>query len=163
MRRISLIIIHCSASRRDRRHTFAQCRRDHIRANGWRDIGYHYYVEQDGTVCRGRAESTPGAHCRGHNGHSIGVCYEGGLDTGGLPADTRTPQQRISLRRLVEKLHKAYPRAIILGHRDLSPDLDGDGRISPGEYVKQCPCFDAAVEYADCQPEGFWEASALYK
>lgn len=154
MRRISLIIIHCSASRCNRRYTFGQCRRDHIIANGWKDIGYHYYVETDGGVYKGRDESVAGAHCRNHNRHSIGVCYEGGIDAAGRPADTRTPQQRAALKSLVEKLHKAYPQAMILGHRDLSPDLNGDGRITPGEYIRHCPCFDAATEYAGCQPHG---------
>ena len=76
-----------------------------------------------------------GAHCVGHNAHSIGVCYEGGLDIRGRPADTRTEAQRCSLRKLIEQLHAAYPKALIVGHHDLNP-------------MKDCPCFDAA-EYAD--------------
>lgn len=149
MRRITLIIIHCSATRCNCRYTFGQCRRDHISHNGWKDIGYHYYVETDGSVHRGRAEDVAGAHCRNHNAHSIGICYEGGLDASGHAADTRTAAQRRALLALVADLHCRYPRAIVLGHRDLSPDLDGNGLITPNEYIKQCPCFDAMREYGD--------------
>lgn len=149
MRRITLIIIHCSATRCNCRYTFGQCRRDHISHNGWKDIGYHYYVETDGSVHRGRAEDVADAHCRNHNAHSIGICYEGGLDASGHAADTRTAAQRRALLALVADLHRRYPRAIVLGHRDLSPDLDGNGLITPNEYIKQCPCFDAIKEYGD--------------
>ena len=76
-----------------------------------------------------------GAHCLHHNRYSIGICYEGGLDIRGDPADTRTEAQKTSLRRLLEDLHRRYPEACIVGHRDLSHDRD-------------CPCFDAVKEYA---------------
>lgn len=147
MRRITLIIIHCSATRCNRRYTFDRCRRDHIRHNGWKDIGYHYYIETDGTVHQGRAEAVAGAHCRNHNAHSIGICYEGGLDAAGRAADTRTGAQKDSLLGLVNDLRRRYPRAIVMGHRDLSPDIDGNGLVTPNEYIKQCPCFDAMREY----------------
>ena len=83
-----------------------------------------------------------GAHCVNHNAHSIGVCYEGGLDIRGQPADTRTEAQKTSLRRLLEDLHRRYPKALIVGHHDLNPQKD-------------CPCIEnAAMEYADLQPKG---------
>ena len=81
-----------------------------------------------------------GAHCLNHNSHSIGICYEGGLDARGQPADTRTPEQKAAMLRLLQELHQRYPRAVIVGHRDLSHDRD-------------CPCFDAAREYAALQPK----------
>ena len=148
-----MIILHCSATRAGQRYTFRQCRQDH-RARGYKDIGYHYYVTCDGQVHEGRPLWQQGAHCLGHNRHSIGVCYEGGLDLLGRPADTRTPAQRQSLRALLTHLHGLFPQALILGHRDLSPDLDGNGRIEPREWVKQCPCFDASLDYEDLQPTG---------
>ena len=37
----------------------------------------------------------------------------------------------------------------VLGHRDTSPDLDGDGIVEPEEWTKMCPCFDAKEEYSD--------------
>jgi N-acetylmuramoyl-L-alanine amidase len=83
-----------------------------------------------------------GAHARGHNSHSIGIAYEGGLDTLGSPCDTRTENQRISLQSLVASLKRDYPGVEVVGHRDLSPDLDGDGEISEDEWLKFCPCFD---------------------
>ena len=155
MRTITMIILHCSATKTGSRYSFEQCRRDHLK-QGWSDIGYHYYVERDGTLHCGRPESKAGAHCKGHNRHSIGVCYEGGLDAEGQPDDTRTPAQRATLRKLLRNLHQCYPKALILGHRDLSPDLNGNGLIEPLEYIKQCPCFDALDEYHDLQPEGVY-------
>lgn len=156
MRQISMIILHCSGTRADRHYTFEQCRYDHIHHNRWPDIGYHYYIERDGTLHKGRPEEVKGAHVKNHNNHSIGVCYEGGLDSYGQPADTRTTAQKRTLWQLLSELHTRYPNAIILGHRDLSPDLNSDGKITPEEYIKQCPCFDAMVDYACMQPEGFW-------
>ena len=72
-----------------------------------------------------------GAHVRGYNANSIGVCYEGGLDAQGRPADTRTPEQRHSLRVLIRVLLKDYPGCRVVGHRDLSPDRNGNGVVEP--------------------------------
>ena len=153
MRTITLIILHCSATRPTVRYTFEACCRDHLR-RGWRDIGYHYYVTRDGEVHEGRPLCQVGAHCKDHNRHSIGICYEGGLDAYGNPCDTRTVAQRLALRALLVLLHQRFPAAIILGHRDLSPDLNGNGSIDPDEWLKQCPCFDAIVDYKNLEPEG---------
>jgi len=155
MRTITLIILHCSATRASQRYTFEQCRADH-RRRGWKDIGYHYYITRDGEVHAGRPITEPGAHCQGHNSHSIGICYEGGLDNNGIAVDTRTRSQRRSMRQLLERLHRQFPDAIIMGHRDLSPDTDGNGRITPEEWLKQCPCFDALLDYADLEPDGLF-------
>ena len=82
-----------------------------------------------------------GAHCLHHNAHSIGVCYEGGLDIRGQPADTRTEAQKAAMRQLLEDLHGRYPRAVIVGHHDIDPTRD-------------CPCIEnVAQEYADLQPK----------
>ena len=127
-RRIDLIVIHCSATRATQRYTVDDCRRDH-RARGFADIGYHYYITRDGVVHRGRQLYQVGAHATGYNQHSIGICYEGGLNERGLPADTRTPEQKETLRRLIERLEEDYPDALVVGHRELNPD-------------KACPCFE---------------------
>ncbi|WP_239063863.1 N-acetylmuramoyl-L-alanine amidase, partial [Bacteroides sp. 51] len=87
-----------------------------------------------------------GAHARGYNSRSIGIAYEGGLDSLGNPWDTRTLKQRNSLQVLVDSLLRDFPDAKVAGHRDLSPDLDGDGEISPAEWIKSCPCFDVKTE-----------------
>ena len=94
-RSISLIVIHCSATRVTQDFTFEQLEACHL-ARGFKSIGYHYYITKDGVVYPGRPESEVGAHARHYNAHSIGICYEGGLDKNGKPADTRT-QPRISL------------------------------------------------------------------
>ena len=79
---------------------------------------------------------------------SIGICYVGGLDKEGRPADTRTDAQRTALIRLVKSLQLAFPNVKqVIGHRDTSPDLNGDGIISPNEYMKACPCFDVKKEF----------------
>lgn len=128
MRTITLIIIHCSATPEGRSLSFEECRRDHIMHRHFRDIGYHFYITRDGTVHDGRPIEKVGAHCEGHNSHSIGICYEGGLDANGKPADTRTEAQRKALKSLVERMHRLFPKALIVGHHDLNPR-------------KVCPCF----------------------
>ena len=121
MRTITLIIIHCSATPEGRSLSFEECRRDHIMHRHFRDIGYHFYITRDGTVHDGRPIEKVGAHCEGHNPHSIGICYEGGLDANGKPADTRTEAQRKALKSLVERMHRLFPKALIVGHHDLNP------------------------------------------
>ena len=145
MRVITLLVIHCSAVTPDQTSSVAQIDRRHREERHYKlGVGYHYVVRRDGQIEPGRPEWMVGAHClvKGHhyNTHSIGVCYEGGLDARGQPADTRTAAQKLALRQLLEDLHRRYPRALIVGHRDLSPD-------------RKCPCFDAVREYADLQPK----------
>ena len=77
----------------------------------------------------------------------IGICYEGGLDCKGQPKDTRTEWQKHSLRVLILALLKDYPNCRICGHRDLSPDLNGNGEIEPEEWIKACPCFNAEKDW----------------
>ena len=85
----------------------------------------------------------------GFNANSVGICYEGGMTTDGKPADTRTVQQKESILRLIKELLVLYPGTKVLGHRDLSPDLNHDGIIEPNEWMKTCPCFDAKKEYKE--------------
>lgn len=145
MRNIDLIVIHCTATRANQRLT--EMMLDHYhRSLGYRCCGYHYYIRREGNVIKMRPPEMAGAHARGYNARSIGIAYEGGLDQRGNPADTRTAEQCASLRRLVGELLNLFPSARVAGHRDLSPDLNGDGRISPGEWTKQCPCFDVGTE-----------------
>ena len=136
MRSITEIIIHCTATPAGRETTVADVRRWH-KARGFADIGYHYLIYLDGSVHEGRSIETVGAHCRGHNAHSIGVCYVGGLTEGGggIPCDTRTPEQRDALLSLLKELKDKFPNATIHGHREFAN--------------KACPCFDANVEYRD--------------
>lgn len=136
MRKITLIIVHCSGTLSNRTYSKEQMRHDHVTVNGWNDIGYHYYIRRDGTVETCRPVVYSGAHAKGYNAHSIGICYEGGLDTQGRPADTRTEEQKMAMWHLVDKLCQQYPTIKqIVGHRDL-----------PG-VKKDCPCFDVKEDF----------------
>ena len=144
MRKITLIVVHCSAVRPDQTSSAKDIEKWH-KDRGFNGIGYHYVVRRNGEIEPGRPESVIGAHChvkgQNHNKHSIGVCYEGGLDIRGQPADTRTAEQKVAMRRLLEDLHRRYPRAMIVGHRDLNPGKD-------------CPGYkNVAKEYWDLQPK----------
>lgn len=133
-RNIKEIIVHCSATPEGKDFTVADIKRWHL-ARGFSDIGYHYVIYRDGSIHRGRDESIIGAHCTGHNTNSIGVCYIGGcVSNGKTPKDTRTPQQKQSLVKLLKELKTKYPQASIHSHRDYAN--------------KACPSFDATKEYS---------------
>lgn len=146
MDKIRYIIVHCAATPEGKDFTVADIRRWH-KERGFKDIGYHYVVYRDGSVHTGRPEAKAGAHCKGYNNCSIGVCYVGGLDKKGNPKDTRTKEQKEGLERIISELLERYPTAAVKGHRDMSLDLDGDGIVEPDEWIKDCPCFDAIEEY----------------
>ena len=140
MRKISLIVIHCSATREGQVITAADIERMH-RQRGFATIGYHRFVRLDGTIERGRPDEVPGAHVQGHNIDSIGICYAGGLDKDGKAKDTRTQAQKASLLKLVKEYRLKHPNARICGHRDLSPDKNKNGKVDKWEWLKDCPCF----------------------
>jgi len=141
MRNITMCVIHCTATEEGINYVVADIRRWH-KHRGFRDIGYHFLIHLDGTIERGRPLSQPGAHAKGYNGNSIGVCYVGGLDAESNPKDTRTTAQIYALRAIVSVLRAMYPEIKVVGHRDLSVDLNGDGAITKNEWMKACPCFD---------------------
>lgn len=130
--KIKEIIIHCSATTEGRNYTVSDIDRWH-RKQGYRCIGYHFVIYRDGSIHVGRAKNQMGAHCRGHNAISLGVCYIGGLAVDGKPKDTRTPQQKASLRALIAQLREEYPEATIHGHNEFA--------------AKACPCFDVKKEF----------------
>ena len=134
MRKITDIIVHCSATPEGKPFNVADIDRWH-RQRGFAQIGYHYVIYLDGSVHTGRPIATIGAHCAGHNANSIGVCYIGGLSADGKrPKDTRTDAQKQSLIALLRQLRAQFPNAVIHGHRDYA--------------AKACPSFDATKEYA---------------
>ena len=139
MRRIDLIVIHCSATKLSQHFTPKDLKACHV-ARGYKTTGYHYYITQDGQLHQTRPEEMVGAHARRYNAHSIGVCYEGGLDEQGRHVDTRTTAQKVTMKKLLRSLKYDYPDAVILGHRDL-PWVN-----------KDCPCFDAKAEYSQLTP-----------
>ena len=152
-RTINEIIVHCSATPEGQDTTVEQITVSH-KKRGFTTIGYHYVIYRDGSIHTGRNINVSGAHCTGHNTHSVGVCYVGGLENipgvayNKLPIkDTRTAKQKTALLKLLKDLKALYPKAKIIGHRDTSPDKNGNGIIEPFEWIKGCPCFDAKTEY----------------
>ena len=150
---IDAIVIHCSASRAGQDLRAADIDKMH-KERGFACIGYNYVIDLDGTIEEGRKLDRDGAHCntaglsgKSYNKHSIGICYVGGLDKDGNPADTRTDAQKTALAELVYRLIDEYPIIEVIGHRDASPDKDGNGTIEKNEWIKQCPCFDVRAEF----------------
>lgn len=135
MRPIRKIIIHCTATPEGRHYTVGQIDRFH-RQKGFKSIGYHFVIYLDGTVCPGRPVERIGAHCRGHNADSVGICYIGGIDSRGNPKDTRTPAQRAALIDLVRKLKTDFPEAAVCGHNQFSN--------------KDCPSFNVQTDPDFC-------------
>lgn len=160
MKTVDAIVIHCSATRAGQDIHASDIDKWH-KERGFAMIGYHYVIALDGTIEVGRPMPRDGAHCNtagtsgvSYNKHSVGICYIGGLDASGKAADTRTPAQKKAMTELVYRLMMEYPSIVeVIGHRDASPDANGDGTINPDEWIKMCPCFDVRSEFpiAVCQ------------
>ena len=134
MRKINKIIIHCSATPEGREVSKKDLHKWHVEERGWSDIGYHFFISLDGEIEECRPIEKTGAHTKGHNFDSIGICYAGGMDKDfKQPKDTRTEAQRGALEDLLCTLKTLYTQSKIYGHRDFSS--------------KACPSFDAAEEY----------------
>lgn len=142
-KRTDLLVLHTSATRASMDIGVKEIRSWH-KAKGWSDIGYHWLIRRSGEIEPGRQEKSIGAHVAGWNSRSIGVCMVGGLnDRTGKAENNYTPAQWRSLKTLVGNIVVRYPGIAILGHRDLSPDRDGDGIVERAEWLKECPCFHA--------------------
>lgn len=138
---VRYLVVHCAATPPSRDIGVTEIRAMH-KQRGFKDVGYHYVIRRDGTIEKGRADHIAGAHVSGYNSISLGICLVGGVDKTGKPEANYTPAQYASLRRQLDVLKARYPSAHILGHRDLSPDRNGDGKITSNEWLKACPCFD---------------------
>ena len=125
------IMIHCTATPTERKLTVADIDRYH-REKGYKRIGYHFIIHQDGRIDEGRSLAQPGAHCYGWNSSAIGIAYIGGLDANGNPADTRTEAQKAAIRGLIERLGTLIEIQRVLGHNEVSN--------------KACPCYDVTVD-----------------
>lgn len=142
MRDIERIILHCSATPPGRDVTADDIRSWHL-ARGWADIGYHYVVRLDGTVESGRPITKQGAHARGHNRDSIGICYVGGVGRNGAPKNTMTQQQKVSIKQICRALRRVLNKPLALhGHNEYSP--------------KACPSFEVGAEFKELRS---WLAS----
>jgi len=133
MRTIDKIIIHCSATPEGRDVKMETIKSWHVKGNGWSDIGYHFVIELDGTLKEGRPLHRSGAHTRGENATSIGICYVGGIDKNKNAKDTRTAEQKDTLNKIVEGLLEDYPEASVHGHNEFA--------------AKACPSFDVQKEF----------------
>ena len=132
MRKINQIIVHCSATKEGQDFKAKDIKRWHLE-RGFSDIGYHYVVDLDGTIEEGRSLELIGAHTKGQNRDSIGICYVGGLDVSGEPKDTRTTQQKAALWFLIKKLRERFGNIPVYPHYKYAS--------------KTCPCFPADEEY----------------
>lgn len=135
-RKIDKIIVHCSATREGQHIDVDTIRDWHVNGRGWSDIGYHYVIYLDGTVHPGRPIERSGAHTKGQNSNSIGICYIGGVETDGkTPKDTRTPEQKAALDNLLFVLTDIFTNTTIHGHNEFA--------------AKACPSFDVQAEYGN--------------
>lgn len=126
MRKINEIILHCTATKEGEEHSNKEIDTWH-KARGFKCIGYHYVIGINGDVRPGRPVGEIGAHCKGHNSYSIGICYVGGLDKNGKPKDTRTKEQKLAMYKLIYDLLCTYPKATVSCHYQWAN--------------KACPCF----------------------
>lgn len=144
MRNINWIVNHCSAHTPEqaRKYTVEKLYDLHVNQFEWADIGYHYLIDWPGNILPGRPVDQPGAHVKGYNHNSIAICYFGGVknERGGFISRGQIK----SLILLNRTLKIMFPHAKLRGHRDFSPDLDGDGIIEQHEWMKECPQFDVA-------------------
>lgn len=146
MRTIERIFVHCTAG--SQKTTVEDLKRE-FKAKGWKNPGYHYVVMPSGRVENLLSEENVSNGVQGYNSTSINIAYIGGIDENGKAVDNRTEEQKKSLVSLLKSLRERYPKAKIMGHRDISPDKNGNGIIDPWERIKECPCFDAITECKD--------------
>ena len=146
MRKIERIFVHCTAS--SQAWGVGELSAE-FKRKGWKNPGYHYVVTSDGRIHQMLDDSKVSNGVKGYNSTSVNVAYVGGIDAKGKAVDNRTAAQKKALVDLLKILRKRYPKAKILGHRDISPDQNGNGIVDQWERIKECPCFDAITEYKD--------------
>ena len=140
MRKIKYIAVHCTAG--SQKATVNDLLAE-FKRKGWKAPGYHYVITADGKIHQLLDTEKVSNGVKGYNSVAVNIAYTGGMDG----VDNRTDEQKKSLVTLVKLLRKQYPDAVIQGHRDFSPDLNGNGKIEKSEWIKMCPSFDAKTEY----------------
>lgn len=144
MRQIKYIVVHCTATKQTA--SVASILNDWKR-KGWKNPGYHFLVEADGAhhILLKIGEVSNGV--KGYNNVSINIAYVGGLDSQGNALDNMTASQRWKLQQIIDGLLVHFPSAKVVGHRDLSPDTNKNGKVDPYEWLKACPCFDVTSKF----------------
>lgn len=129
-----LIVIHCSATRPGQDIGVLEIDKWH-KARGWESCGYHFVIRRFGKVEVGRPLMAIGAHAGGHNDESVGICMVGGVDADDIKkaVDNFTKEQWIAVEAVVRALKTMWPKAKIIGHREIS--------LTP----KACPSFDVQL------------------
>lgn len=135
------IVWHCSATRPHQDIGAKEIDIMH-KKRGWSGIGYHFVIRRNGVLEAGRALEDSGAHVRGYNHRSVGICMVGGISPEGVPTSNFTSEQWNTASVVQHFLETLYSKAETLGHRDLSSDRNQDGKITEDEWMKECPCFD---------------------
>ncbi|MRG45505.1 N-acetylmuramoyl-L-alanine amidase [Chitinophaga sp. SYP-B3965] len=151
MRKVKYIVIHCSAGYGDA-EAIKKFWREQL---GWKVVGYHYFITLSGSVQQLAPLSTVTNGVHGFNSTSVHISYQGGVNKQDykIAEDTRTPAQKAAIistiKNVLSELAKTQSIADvqILGHRDFSPDKNGNGVVDSWERIKSCPCFDAIPEY----------------
>jgi N-acetylmuramoyl-L-alanine amidase len=125
-------------------------------------LGYHWVVRTSGQLVKGRDIDEVGAHVKGHNEGSIGICmvgtdrffwrqFEALHELLGTLAWTMQPRYTLPQPVKYRPKEQLLVRLLrdmnidVCGHRDLSPDLDGDGVVEKHEWLKTCPGFDVKL------------------
>jgi N-acetylmuramoyl-L-alanine amidase len=132
-RKLSRIILHCTATPEGKHFDVATIRRWHVKDRGWKDIGYHYVIYLDGSVHEGRPLEQVGAHTSGHNADSIGVVYVGGCDAKMKAKDTLNEAQEVAMVNLIEALRAAHGEMTLHGHNEFA--------------AKACPSFNVKTKF----------------
>lgn len=140
MRKIKYIAVHCTAG--SQKSTVNDLLAE-FKKKGWKAPGYHYVITADGKIHQLLDTEKVSNGVKGYNSVTVNIAYTGGMDG----VDNRTDEQKKFLIILLKLLRKRYPDAVIQGHRDFSPDLNGNGKIEKNEWIKMCPSFDAKTEY----------------
>jgi N-acetylmuramoyl-L-alanine amidase len=140
MRLIRFLVVHCTAT--PVTTTIESIKRYWKEQMKWKNPGYHYIIKRNGEVVSITPEQNIANGVAGHNRYSIHISYIGGIDEKGKPLDNRTKEQSRALYNKLIELAEKYPAATILGHRDFSPDTNGNGIIDHFEWIKSCPAFD---------------------
>lgn len=137
------VVWHCSATPPSMDIGAAQIQVMH-KAKGYDDIGYGLVIPRSGRLELGEDLKKRAAHVKGLNSVSVGICMVGGVDEDGNAENNFTDEQWKAAKHVYEFFTLLFPDAKHVGHRDLSPDLDADGRVQRHEFLKDCPCYSVA-------------------